>query len=752
MTAFDPKGGNFIKGSFEFGTNAVVYHTNYFAQPQTAKNMAEWFELPAVAAAASTAVKRGGAKPAGRATSNATVGRPLLASGHVEAVTHINEFAAVVGLDPAQVAVPGDDLRRLTVSVPRRPAPVKRAPTKVKSKKKAAMRSAVRKSAKRAVKKAAKGVDRKASKKARRGTASRSRAPTFDFAFRAHGGGLGEGGGRRSLEIARRVGGTVHGGGGSSPSRPVKRGALPRPRRPRVSPAPKPQGRKAECFFKAEMEGEIVINSQAPIDVTISRAMLEVAAGKMGGAASSHVELDQKLIVEVGDLRELKVLGHRRFDVAVPEPGSPVRCQFKVIGGRVANANVSVHFRQGSMPLAAIELAPRIVKNVTGKAQRLEARQELESLPERDAPLDELRIYEQVNGNVVTYKFMLDLYSLKIRAQYDSGPLDESRDKYVQSIMNEIGDAWIPDKPGAVESFERGIRAIGAQMFEQLIPPEMQRLLWRKRDNIKSVQVFSFEPFIPWELVYLKDPDVEGTPADNKFLGELGLLRWIYSSYPPAKLRIRAGRARYLLGDAGPDHPLPDAPAEAKLLQDTFGAKPLPPDLNGLEKLLEEPGAFDLLHICCHGAAAGEDSAQAQLFIDGHFDENGKFNGDALKAVTVEQSGNLAPRDAEYRPIVVLNACESARGNREFNGLGGFAQAFVRAGAGAFVGSHWSIGDSPALKFVTAMYKAISQTKQKKMTLSEAVTAARKVARDDKDATWLAYVVYGHPRASVTVG
>jgi hypothetical protein len=49
------------------------------------------------------------------------------------------------------------------------------------------------------------------------------------------------------------------------------------------------------------------------------------------------------------------------------------------------------------------------------------------------------------------------------------------------------------------------------------------------------------------------------------------------------------------------------------------------------------------------------------------------------------------------------------------------------------------------------MYEAVTQNGKGKMTLSEAVTRAREVARGKDDATWLAYVVYGHPRASVTV-
>jgi hypothetical protein len=289
-------------------------------------------------------------------------------------------------------------------------------------------------------------------------------------------------------------------------------------------------------------------------------------------------------------------------------------------------------------------------------------------------------------------------------------------------------------------------------MFDQLFPREMQELLWEKRDDFKSVQVFSREPFIPWELVYLKDPRKRVAERGNKFLGELGLLRWLYDGFPPSKLRIRRSRVRYLISDVtGDNMELPEAEAEGGLLRKKLGGTAVNPDLEDLSPLLQKPGSFDLLHICCHGHAAGKDSAQAQLYITGIF-EDGRFMGQTLQATTVQQTASLAEPDAEHRPIVVVNACESGRPNREFNGMGGFAHAFVRARAGAFIGTHWSVGDAPALAFVEALYDSFLGKKRKKpVTLSAAVIKAREKARANQDATWLAYVVYGHPHAEVTV-
>jgi hypothetical protein len=53
------------------------------------------------------------------------------------------------------------------------------------------------------------------------------------------------------------------------------------------------------------------------------------------------------------------------------------------------------------------------------------------------------------------------------------------------------------------------------------------------------------------------------------------------------------------------------------------------------------------------------------------------------------------------------------------------------------------VGDSPARNFTEEFYLQLKGGK----TISEATIEAREKARSAGDATWLAYVVYGHPHA-----
>jgi CHAT domain-containing protein len=284
-------------------------------------------------------------------------------------------------------------------------------------------------------------------------------------------------------------------------------------------------------------------------------------------------------------------------------------------------------------------------------------------------------------------------------------------------------------------------------MFTELLPRAMQELLWEQRSRITSVQVFSMEPFIPWELVYLKDPRAAVIGEDSRFLGELGLVRWLYEGYPPARLTLRSGRACYVIPSYTGALELPESATEEMMLKRLFkGARRVAPRALDVQELVRTPGSFDLLHFAGHAEAAGEQQADARLVLrqagDGTTEE-------ALFATTVEQTARL--KAGGRQPIVVLNACESARMRRSFASMGGFASAFVARGAGVFIGTLWSVGDAPARTFIEEFYRSFAGRKAgtRRVQLREAVAKARRAARNGGDATWLAYVVYGHPNARV---
>jgi CHAT domain-containing protein len=160
---------------------------------------------------------------------------------------------------------------------------------------------------------------------------------------------------------------------------------------------------------------------------------------------------------------------------------------------------------------------------------------------------------------------------------------------------------------------------------------------------------------------------------------------------------------------------------------------------------LEQPGSFDVLHFACHGEAASDNIGNAQIVLGDRIEAQAYVNT-FLSATTVEQFANLR-MSGGGQPVVVLNACQLGRSGYRLTGIGGFAEAFLRAGAGLFVGALWSVGDLPARNFTEEFYKQLKAGN----TIAEAAVSAREKSRSVGDATWLAYVVYGHPHGRISL-
>src|SRR5262249_31504256 len=315
----------------------------------------------------------------------------------------------------------------------------------------------------------------------------------------------------------------------------------------------------------------------------------------------------------------------------------------------------------------------------------------------------QLRIFERRKGDEVSYEFIFDSPMLNLNSIYDSKPLSGDRNIYINNLYKEIENRWVSNRDDA-EAFNEDLRAFGANLWDELFPSGLQADLWQHRDKIHSIVVFSEEPFIPWELVHMKEPG-KLLGAEPLFLAQKGIVRWLHNfGYPPEKLALRAGRCRYVIPDyPHPDYRLPETLEEARFLQEQFQATAVQPQLNSVRTLLKEGGAFDLLHFAGHGVAEHENIANAQFMLQGRV-EAGNYLPAYLSATTVEQFARLESADGG-RPMVVLNACQAGRAGYKLSGIGGFARAFLTGKAGVFVGALWSVGDQPARTFTEHLYK-----------------------------------------------
>ena len=112
-----------------------------------------------------------------------------------------------------------------------------------------------------------------------------------------------------------------------------------------------------------------------------------------------------------------------------------------------------------------------------------------------------------------------------------------------------------------------------------------------------------------------------------------------------------------------------------------------------------------------------------------------------------ELVGACYSRSILAAPLVFLNACRTDGQAPLYTMIEGWAASFLRAGAGAFIGSPWEVVDTSASPYAQEFYRAALAGH----TLGESARQARDAIRDNPaDPTWLAYTLYADPAATVS--
>lgn len=494
------------------------------------------------------------------------------------------------------------------------------------------------------------------------------------------------------------------------------------------------------------MPAEVEVDEVVTVDVTVALKELAIVTERAGATGAAVVDIERPLVFDVRARKGFELVGDARAEIAALRPGDDqTDLFFDVRATDIGPGEVDVVVRQGQVPLVMLKMEPRVVKE---KSQRVRSLTRAEALvadaPRLKGPINELIIWEQTVHGETCLKFMFRSPELDIRASAESAAIPGGLGAFVANVYQSIEDSWTLRKH-TPEQFKKDLQAIGMTMFDQIVPPEIQKVLWDNRKDLKGIQVLSDEPYIPWEIVHLKGSGA--TTRQEWFLGQLGLVRWLDNlegnGFGPEHIDINEAVA--VVPDY-PDHPdwkLTEPAAELAYLEQALGARRMASTRNEIDRMLETPGSFDLFHFAGHGSAP-DGVLDASLILgvepDGH-----EWLTERLDSMTVQQFANLASNGK--RPMVVLNACQVGRLQERLGGTGGFAKAFLSKGAGLFVSSLWAVGDEPAREFVEGLYESLLSGSM----VSEAVIHARTRARNSGDVTWLAYTVYGNPHATVSV-
>jgi hypothetical protein len=332
---------------------------------------------------------------------------------------------------------------------------------------------------------------------------------------------------------------------------------------------------------------------------------------------------------------------------------------------------------------------------------------------------------------------------------------------WVENLLRTLGSTARCSDATAPE-VDKALANVGCQLYEQLLPEKMQQLCWTLRQRgVKSILIVSDEPHIPWELIkpYRADPET-GQFQEDDFWGEaFALTHWLPGRPPVQRIALR----RVLAVAVGGEEPITEPAAAVRelefvsaetsptLINPRFAQEELAV-LKGLEKsgarvevlparkrqLIEalERGAFDLLHLACHGSFGGVVKADASAIQM----EDGAF-------CAAELPPRLADALRPAAPLIFFNACETGRLGFSLTRLGSWGARLVKLGCGGFVGTLWPVTDKAALAFAQAFYQGLAQG----LPLGQAILRARLRVRacHPNDPSWLAYCCFADPLARI---
>jgi len=531
-------------------------------------------------------------------------------------------------------------------------------------------------------------------------------------------------------------------------SKPVARAAPVSPAAPsaehaaRATPGGGSEPRDLGCHFYAEMAARPRLARPTELCVTLSLEALQKVAGPTTQFASATLHGNESIAIIVRARNNCRILGGDSASLPPPKKGSPSKLVFSVQGSHEGPAELLVIARQGGKTLVTLVLQPQFVADI----ETLNASAAVSSAAD-EPPLVELRIYEDRHDGRFRLRFVLECRDLELNMNHVSEELSSDRDAYVSGLYERLEHSWRHERSD-FNRFLARIRDLGGELYNELVPLEIRKVLWQHRDVLGAIEVISQEPFIPWEIAHLVEPNRPVAIDKTRFLGELGLVRWLDNlAWPPAQLSVAQERAWYVIPEyPHPDWQLPSLADERRLLEQQFRASPAPVESLELLNLIRDGSKVDLLHFACHGSANGSKIWDAGLMLQGRMDDE-EYEPDALEVSQIKQNANFWERVDRIRPIVFLNACQAGRQGYTLAGVGGLAEAFLRRGAGLLVASLWSVGDKPALTFAGEFYGRLAAGD----TVTRAVRHAREASKTGHEATFLAYCVYGHPYARLKV-
>jgi len=517
-------------------------------------------------------------------------------------------------------------------------------------------------------------------------------------------------------------------------------------------------------YTDIELPAQVQVEQRFPLIVGLTVAPSPDSADAQQVEAPLGAEL--QCVVTPGPA--LLVLNERSQPLLVAEKDSPP-VVFYLRATAVGDHQVQIDFwYDGQIIASSIQWVQAVADAVTTPSAR-RAGPPL-TAPSATAPYPDLVIRISTLQNQLRYD--LNFGDLRFLS-FQGAPLRSNPEQFRYDLLQEVealgtaidrGDGFVL----------RELTKIGQRLYRDLWPVELRREYRRFRKGVRTLQIISDEPWIPWELLKPYDDEDPAALVDDDFLAlHFDFARWFTPATAPAAAIAIDSLACIAPSDSG----LPATQGELTLLQrlatehQWSDYTPPMPDKAAVEELLAGQAPIRLWHFACHGDFNAETPGQSPLLLQGagpaglatarggerHLkpvdsagDSAGRLAARRYQLRPDDFVGPVATRLKRDQPFVFLNACRVGSGGMALTGVGGWAKVLVQeCGVGALLAPMWTINDAYAHEFAELFYAALGDSNT---TIAAATRQARLELRrrHPNDPLWLAYSLYAHPTARVT--
>ncbi len=302
----------------------------------------------------------------------------------------------------------------------------------------------------------------------------------------------------------------------------------------------------------------------------------------------------------------------------------------------------------------------------------------------------------------------------------------------------EIGDAALDKLLAGFQADDLGaarVQVLGRRIASLVLHRSLVDALLETRGQALSVVHDAAGSRVPWEALNIRG----WFPALERGMSR----RYATADLVPARFdaQRRAHSELAVLLIANPTGDLPGAELERQRIASVLGRArgvrltEIVGDAATLARITAEfeSGRHDVIHFAGHAFFDALRPGESGLVL-----ADGALTGTGFAAL-----GRLPP-------LVVFNACESARLRRgkntrkrprEVEGMRrnlSLAETLLRAGLAHYIGTHWPVADASATAFATVFYRALFTT-----SIGGALVKARRAVHRSRSPDWADYVHYG---------